>query len=86
MNSLATASAPTTAPPPSISVSGSAPDYCARAMVLWPRLERGRLARIRHDPIRVAALVSRRTTLSSAAILELLGVSPEESDMTTRDQ
>ena len=86
MISLATASAPTTAPLPSISVSGSTPDYCARAMVLWPRLERGRLARIRHAPIRVAALVSRRTTLSSAAILELLGVSSEESDMTTRDQ
>jgi hypothetical protein len=85
MNSLASGAAPTTSPPPSDSLSDSATDYCARALVLWPRLERGRLARVRHDPIRVAALVSRRTTLSYAAILELLGVSSEESDVTTRD-
>ena len=56
------------------------PDYCARALALWPRLERNRLARVRHDPRRVAGLVSRRTALSLATILELLGAPPAGSD------
>jgi hypothetical protein len=62
------------------SYAPAAPDYCARALALWPRLERGRLARIRHDPKRVASLISRRTTLSYDAILELLGAPPAPAD------
>ena len=62
-----------------------APDYCARALALWPRLERHRLARVRHDPRRVAALVSRRTALSLATILELLGAPSAESEAPSRD-
>jgi hypothetical protein len=62
-----------------------APDYGARALVLWPRLDIQRLARIRHDRHRVAALVSRRTTLSYVAILQLLGASSEETDALVRD-
>jgi hypothetical protein len=61
------------------------PDYCARALVLWPRLDSQRLARVRHDPRRVAALVSRRTTLSYVAILELLGAASVETDAPSRD-
>jgi hypothetical protein len=53
------------------------PDYCSRALALWPRLERQRLVRVRHDPHRVAALVSRRTNLDYEAILELLGAPSE---------
>jgi hypothetical protein len=80
MNSLATTAAATTAP-----MVSADPDYCARALALWPRLDRGRLARVRHDPSRVAALVSRRTTLSSGAILQLLGAPPAPTDAPARD-
>jgi hypothetical protein len=60
-------------------------DYCSRALVLWPRLERDRLARARNDPARVAALISHRTTLSLGAIMELLGVpAPERSHAARR--
>jgi hypothetical protein len=61
------------------------PDYFDRALALWPRLERPRLARVRHDPHRMAALISRRTTLSYVAILELLGASAAETDAPARD-
>jgi hypothetical protein len=54
------------------------PDYYARALALWPRFERPRLSRVRRDPRRLATLISRRTNLSYQAILELLGVPPEE--------
>jgi hypothetical protein len=81
MNSLTTAlGGAGTAPIPD-----SLPDYCSRALALWPRLERQRLARVRHDPRRMAALISRRTTLSYVAILELLGASSEETDAPGRD-
>jgi hypothetical protein len=53
----------------------SSPDYYARALALWPRLDHPRLARVRTDPNRVAALISRRTTLPVEAILALLGES-----------
>jgi hypothetical protein len=66
-------------------IAFDAPDYGARALVLWPRLDIHRLARIRHDRHRVAALVSRRTTLSYVAILQLLGASSDETDALVRD-
>jgi hypothetical protein len=81
MNSLATAAAASTAPP----LPDPTPDYCARALALWPRLERHRLARVRNDPGRVAALISRRTTLPYWAILELLGAPWQESEAPGRD-
>jgi len=49
-------------------------------MALWPRLEPTRLSRVRSDPIRVASLVSRRTTLSMESILALLGAPPRTID------
>ena len=89
MNSLAaTAVAPTLPPLPDARTAPlpiAAPDYFARALALWPRLERGRLARVRHDPFRVAALISRRTTLSFEAIIELLGVTSVEAEAPGRD-
>jgi hypothetical protein len=48
------------------------PDYYARAIALWPRLD-SRHCRARRDPRRVAALIARRTPLSREAILALLG-------------
>lgn len=72
MNSLSGSAAPGS---PS---TGLRPDYCSRALALWPRLDLQRLARARHDAGRVATLVSHRTTLPRRAILELLGAAPEK--------
>lgn len=44
----------------------------ARALVLWPRLDRGRLRRTHGDPLKVARLVARRTVLTEESILSLL--------------
>ena len=65
--------AKTPAPPPQ-----AQPDYYSRALALYPRLEPARLARVRRDPNRVAALISRRTTLPVKSILALLGA-PQEA-------
>jgi hypothetical protein len=80
MNSVGTAPArvtPTLQPEPPA-------DYASRALALWPRIERQRLARVKHDPRRVAALISHRTRLSIAAILELLGAPPMEAGAPKR--
>ncbi len=47
-------------------------DYYDRARWVWPRLEGARLARARHDPQRLAALIARRTTLPLESILAVL--------------
>jgi hypothetical protein len=80
MNSVGPVLIGAVAPPPDFPA-----DYCSRALALWPRLERHRLARVRHDPRRVASLVARRTTLPRAAILQLLGAPFAESDSPKRD-
>jgi hypothetical protein len=46
--------------------------YARRAMALWPRLDRAKLRRTGGDPRRIAALVSRRTTLSVETILLII--------------
>jgi len=56
------------------------PDYYLRALALWPRLEPPRLEQVRHDPNRMAARISRRTTLSMEAILALLGASGDAGE------
>lgn len=43
-----------------------------RALVVWPGLDRRKLARTCGDPDRVARLVERRTALPCEAILALL--------------
>ena len=43
-----------------------------RALAIWPRLDPRALRRCRHDPRRVAALVSRRTSLPLETIMVLL--------------
>jgi hypothetical protein len=49
------------------------PDYYLRGLALWPRLEPPRPEYVRYDAKRTAARISRRTTLSTEAILALLG-------------
>ena len=44
----------------------------ARALALWPGLDRGRLGRTHGDPRKVARLVARRTVLPEESILSLL--------------
>ena len=56
----------------------------ARALALWPRLDRRKLNRCAGDPRRMAALIARRTTLSRAAIVSmLLGTMVDESEIET---
>jgi hypothetical protein len=43
-----------------------------RALAIWPRLDRAALRRCRNDARRIAALVSRRTTMPPEAILQVL--------------
>jgi hypothetical protein len=50
-----------------------------RAVATWPRLDRAALRRCRHDPRRIAALVSRRTSLPLESILMIL-IAPHVSD------
>ncbi len=47
-------------------------DYYERALLLWPRLDRARLGRVRHDRDRLAVLIARRTALALDAIERLL--------------
>ena len=57
------------------SVQVEAQDRCppqARAMALWPRLDRRALSRCGCDPARIANYVSRRTRLPRKAIETLL--------------
>ncbi len=46
--------------------------YAMRALVLWPRLDAGRLRRAKGDPDRIARLVERRTGRSHEEILAML--------------
>ena len=48
------------------------PDYRARALVLWPRLDPDRLRRTRGDVMRIARLVERRTSCSIEIIIGML--------------
>ncbi len=51
--------------------------YVAKAMTLWPRLDRAKLRRTGGDPARISRLVARRTALPEPAILELILGDPE---------
>jgi hypothetical protein len=55
----------------------SLPHYSARALAIWPGLDRVRLSRTRGDPDRITRLVQRRTTLSSESIFAVLTKHPE---------
>lgn len=62
---------------PSPSAARSLPRYSARALALWPGLDRARLLRTKGDPVRIAALVTRRTVLSSEHVIAVLTRDPE---------
>jgi len=47
-------------------------DPRVRALALWPRLDRRKLARTCGDPDRVARLIERRTALPHEAIMIML--------------
>jgi hypothetical protein len=49
-----------------------APDYRARALALWPRLDPRKLRRTQGEVVRIARLVERRTALSFEVILGML--------------
>ena len=51
-----------------------------RALLLWPGLDRPKLARTGGGPNRVARLVGRRTALPRETILRMLGCDPETQD------
>jgi hypothetical protein len=59
---------------------GSESTFERRALAMWPRLDRTALRRCRHDPRRIAALVSHRTSLPLESIERLLFASPVTSD------
>ena len=52
----------------------ASPDYAARALLIWPGLDRARLASAHGDPARIARIVARRTPLPAETILRMLGV------------
>jgi hypothetical protein len=66
-------------PEPGRSPSSSGPSLYQRALAIWPRLDTRALRRCRHDPRRVARLVSRRTSLPIETILAMLTM-PRVSD------
>ncbi len=43
-----------------------------RALILWPGLDRARLARTAGDPLRIARLVERRSSLPGEVIVAML--------------
>jgi hypothetical protein len=54
-------------------VPGPPQPLYARALLIWPRLDRAQLTRTRGDPRKVARLIARRTIHSEEVILSLLG-------------
>jgi hypothetical protein len=51
-----------------------------RALALWPRLDPAALRRCRHDPRRIAVLVSRRTAMPLDAIFQVLTMPAVQDD------
>jgi hypothetical protein len=63
-------------------------DFRARALAIWPGIDRQKLRRTQGDPLRIARLVERRTRLPIEAIVSLLtgqavDSAPEEPTATT---
>lgn len=52
--------------------------FCARALDVWPRLDRARLARTKGDPVRIARLVTGRTALTLEGIIAILAIGQED--------
>ena len=54
-------------------------DFKARALAIWPGLDRQKLWRTHGDPVRIARLVEHRTRLPIEAIVSLLTGQPLEA-------
>ncbi len=48
------------------------PPCSARALAMWPRLDRARLLRTKGDPARIAVLVTPRTVYSTEHVIAML--------------
>jgi len=46
--------------------------YLERALLLWPRLDRARIRKIADNPVRIAEIVEKRTSMPFDAILAML--------------
>lgn len=57
-----------------------ADDPRQRALLLWPGLDRIKLAQTRGEPRRVGRLVGRRAALPHETILRMLGCDPESAE------
>ena len=51
-----------------------------RALALWPRLDKTALRRCGNDPSRIAALISRRTSMPPEQILQVLVMTTPSRD------
>jgi hypothetical protein len=54
-------------------------DFKARALAIWPGLDRQKLWRTHGDPVRIARLVEHRTRLPIEAIVSLLTGQPVDT-------
>jgi hypothetical protein len=52
------------------------PACSARALALWPRLDRARLARTGGDPARIARLVMSRSSVQADEVIAILTKEP----------
>jgi hypothetical protein len=59
-------------------------------MLLWPRLDRARISRLAHDPVRIAEIVEKRTSQPRDVILAMLTrgmpAAPAAAASATADQ
>lgn len=57
---------------PGANLARHLPPCSARALAMWPGLDRARLLRTKGDPARIAALVSPRTIYSTEHVVAML--------------
>jgi len=58
-------------------------DVAERALLMWPRLDRRKLARCADDPSRIARLVATRTSLPTEVIVGILTQPERREDEST---
>ncbi len=57
---------------PRVPIARQLPPCSARALAMWPGLDRARLLRTKGDPARIAALVAPRTVYSTEHVIAML--------------
>ena len=58
-------------------------DVAQRALLMWPRLDRRKLAKCADDPSRIARLVATRTNLPAEVIIGILTQPDRREDEST---